>query len=112
MIHDSTTQKLPAHLYEVFSGSYSHTEPAALLRLQALFDLSQEQWLDFSVDTYRQNDQSQTLFPLGQMHQNDLLIRDLGYFTLDGLEQISKHHYLITKWDNKSSMWNQAGSKN
>lgn len=111
LIHDSTTQKLPSHLHEFFSGSYSHGDPAALLRLQALFDLSQEQWLDFSVDTYRQNDQSQALFPLDKMHQNDLLIRDLGYFTLDALEQISQRHYLITKWDNQSSMWDQAGQK-
>lgn len=111
VIQDSTTQKLPANLYDIFGGSYSHTEPAALLRLQGLFDLTYQQWLDFSVDTYRENDQSQALLPLGQMEENDLLIRDLGYFSLGSLEQICQRHYLITKWDNRTTILNQKGQK-
>ena len=110
-IQDSTTQKLPANLYDIFSGSYSHTQPAALLRLQALFDLTHQQWLDFSVDTYRENDQSQALLPLEQMEENDLLIRDLGYFSLASIAQICQHHYLITKWDNRTTILNQKGQK-
>lgn len=109
VLHDSTTQKLPANLYDIFGGSYSHTDPAALLRLQALFNLTDQEWLDFSVDTYRDNDQSQALLPLAQAQENDLLIRDLGYFSLASIKQICECHYLITKWDNRTTILDQDG---
>jgi len=98
LLRDSTNQKLPAHLHEDFPGSYSHGDPTALMRIQALFDFTNEQWLDFQIGSNKDNDQGAADCIADFLQPNDLILQDLGYFTLDWLEQVIENQFIITKW--------------
>lgn len=93
LIQDSTLQKLPACLYEHFGGTTAKT---AFMRIQSLFDFTGECWLDFSVDTYAENDQSRADWGRNNFAKKDLLIRDLGYFSLAELGEIIDNQYIIS----------------
>lgn len=96
LLHDSTIQQLPNQLYNEFGGNQTKDGPRTLMRIQAIYNLSNCTWVDFSIDTYRKNDQSRAKFALDKLEAKDLVIRDLGYFVLDALEQIAENQYIIT----------------
>ena len=110
-MHDSTTQQLPSHLASFFPGSFSHGKSTAILRIQAAYNFTQNQWLDMNIGAYTDNDQGQAGALLPSLEKRDLLIRDLGYFVLDAIEQLLEHQYLITKWDNKTHILDTKGNK-
>lgn len=87
-IRDSTTQKLPSHLHKIFPGSHSKSNPTAMLRIQALFNFTEEKWEDFQIGAYTDNDQSAADSIADMLQKKDLILQDLGYFTLDWLEQV------------------------
>lgn len=111
LIQDSTTVTLPPNLCEQFPGSYSHTDPTAIARFQSIYNLSEERWQDLRLGAYTDNDQSQALLPLDRMESNDLLLRDLGYYSLGSIDQITEGQYLITKWDNQTYLYHPDGEK-
>lgn len=111
LIQDSTIQSLPGNLKEDFPGNYSHGERPAVFRLQALFNFTEEKWEDFSVDTYSVNDQSQAEWPMPKLQHGDLLLRDLGYFTLPAIERLIENQYVITKWHVQTHLFHPSGEK-
>ncbi|MCP4267626.1 MAG: IS4 family transposase [Candidatus Brocadiaceae bacterium] len=111
LIRDSTTQKLPAHLSDKFPGSHSHGNPTAIMRVQALFNFTEEKWEDFSISSYTDNDQSAAADYADLLQDGDLLLQDLGYFTLEWIRQLIVNQYVITKWDNKTNIYHLDGTK-
>lgn len=111
IIHDSTTQQLSSNVALDFPGSYSHGVPTAITRIQAAYNFTQDCWLDMSVGAYTDNDHGQAKALLPELEKRDLLIRDLGYFTLDAISQLIENQFLITRWDNKTSILNREGKK-
>ncbi len=118
LLQDSTVQSLPPNLCEEFPASHTRGKQAAMLRLQAIFDLTNMVWLHFFIGSFCDNDQSQSKLIENVVQKNDLLLRDLGYFTLNSLELFIKNQYVITKWDNKTNLYyaqefgeNQKGEK-
>jgi hypothetical protein len=105
LLQDSTIQSLPANLCLDFPASHTSGKKAAMLRLQSIFDLTNMTWLSFFIGSFRNNDQSQTMLINEVVKKNDLLLRDLGYFTLDSLDFFTKNQYVITKWDNQSYLY-------
>lgn len=100
IIHDSTTQQVAEQLYKIVGGNKTKSGPRALMRLQCMFNFTEEKWEAFSIKPYSSNDQSQANFPLPLLQAKDLILRDLGYFVLDSLEQLLENQYVITpyKW--------------
>lgn len=111
ILHDSTTQQLPSHLAPFFPGSFSHGKSTAILRVQAAYNFTQNQWLDMTIGAYTDNDQGQAGALLRSLEKKDLLIRDLGYFVLETIKQLIEHQYLITKWDHKTHILDIKGNK-
>ena len=111
LIRDSTTQQLPDHLSDVFPGSHSHGNPTAIMRVQALFNFTEEKWEDFSISAYTNNDQSAAEMYKDLLQKKDLLLQDLGYFTLAWIAQLVVNQYIITKWDNKTNLYNEDGNQ-
>lgn len=105
LLQDSTVQSLPPNLCSDFPASYTSGKKAAMLRLQSVFDLTNMVWLSFFIGSFSDNDQSQTMLINNVVQKNDLLLRDLGYFTLKSLALFTKYQYIITKWDNKSNLY-------
>ena len=111
LIRDSTTQQLPSHLKDVFPGSHSNGNATAIARIQALFDFTAAKWVDFEISAYTDNDQKAANCIEHKLQPNDLVLQDLGYFTLNWLEQLIEYQYIITNWKPGTHLFNEAGKK-
>jgi len=90
LLHDSTVEPLPEHLADTFPGPANGRQRRyAALKLQFVCDLLQAKVLHLSLSGFTRNDQSASPDILKLLQPGDLVIRDLGYFVLKVLEQIS-----------------------
>lgn len=90
LLHDSTVQNLPQTLASAFPGPGNDRRPRyASLKIQFICDLLHSQVLHLSLSGFTRNDQSASPDILKVLQPGDLIIRDLGYFVLKVLEQIS-----------------------
>lgn len=81
ILHDSTTIRLPSHLKEEFPGSRNQRgNEISLLKIQTVYDLLQERFCYFQITPFTTNDQRAATTMLDYVEENDLVIRDLGYF--------------------------------
>src|SRR5689334_5803455 len=90
LLQDSTTLSLSDCLVGHFPGNVSKGKQKAVARLQCIINITKMQWLHLSLDAFTNNDQSASGIILSLLKKGDLLIRDLGYFVLDILEQVIK----------------------
>jgi len=90
LLQDSTTLLLPSGLAETYPGSVSRGEQKAILRLQCLINIKTMRWLDITLKPFTSNDQSASKLALPLLKKGDLLIRDLGYFSIDVFRQIGR----------------------
>ena len=85
IVQDSTIIKLPLRLFNHFSGvSNGHTS-VCNARIQGIYDLLSGCFLQFSIDPYSKNDLLAA--PDLELCNNDLVLRDRGYFTLGEIER-------------------------
>jgi len=111
LIQDSTMQKLPAHLSEQFPSSHSHGKQAATLRLQAIYNFTEEHWVQFKLGGFTDNDQSKAMMITKIAEKRDLILRDLGYCTLKSLACLIEKQFVITSWDKKTNMYEPETDK-
>jgi hypothetical protein len=101
-LSDSTCQSIPSNLAPIFPSSHSNTGKInATLRLQVIYNYSLNNFSYFDMGSFRDNDQgaSDTILEVAQA--GDLVLRDLGYFSLlifakmikDGIFLITKYKY-------------------
>lgn len=88
LVEDSTCVGLDRSLASAFPSSHTEGEPAATARLQLQVDLKEEQTTGFHLASYRDNDQSYSAEILSEAEPGDLVIRDLGYFVLQVLQDL------------------------
>lgn len=77
LVQDSTVIKLPAHLFDEFSGVSNAHSKVCNARVQATYDLLAQRLINFSIDSYSKNDQSAA--PELPLEAGDLVLRDRGY---------------------------------
>ncbi len=85
IIQDSTIIKLPFALYKIFSGVSNKHVKRTNARIQVVYDLLSEKFIDFSIDTYTKNDAKSA--PELQIKGGDLVLRDRGYLTIDEVKR-------------------------
>jgi hypothetical protein len=105
LIRDSTVQQVSNNLTTAFPGSFSHGKATALTRIQALYNFTDLKWEDFQIGAFTDNDQGAADCIIDFLKPKDLLLQDLGYFTLDWIEALIKEQYLITKWHPKTHLF-------
>jgi hypothetical protein len=111
LIRDSTTQKLPSHLHEDFPGSHSHGKPTAIARVQSLFNFTDAKWLSFEVSAYTDNDQKAAACIEEDLQVGDLILQDLGYFSLNWFEQVIESQYIVSYWKSGTNLYYESGEK-
>src|SRR5580765_5628648 len=90
LLHDSTVETLPEHLAGAFPGpGNGRKRRYAALKLQFVCDLLHSQVLQVGLSGFTRNDQAASPDILKLIQPGDLIIRDLGYFVLKVLDQIS-----------------------
>ena len=88
LIKDSTKFDLPKVLAESFPG-FGGSASAANVSIQYEFDLKSSTIVDLDVAGGRKNDSSDASEKVCDVQQGDLIIRDLGYYSLSVLKSIS-----------------------
>ena len=88
LIQDSTTMKLHASLATHFPGSANACGGGAALKIQATLDLLGHHFVDFTLSGFTRNDQAAAPDVLAHLRAGDLVLRDLGYLTLESLRAI------------------------
>jgi len=89
LVHDSTIQSLPRALAPFFPGSCDQkSKTRAAIRIQWVCDLLAGSLLQLTLCGYRRNDQAAAGDILSIVKKGDLILRDLGYFSLQVLAQL------------------------
>jgi len=89
LIQDSTTVSLPDRYAVAFPASGNQSlRRLAQLKIQFILDLAGNRLCQFSLSGFTRNDQAAAADILAILRPNDLVLRDLGYFSLSVLERI------------------------
>jgi hypothetical protein len=111
LLQDSTTLKLSEKLARFFPGpSNQRGARPGMLKIQACYDLLSQSFVHFSLSSFRHNDQAASPEVLPLLQTGDLIIRDLGYFVLEVLEQIAAAGaYFLSRLRLGVSLWEVDG---
>ncbi|HDR6319050.1 TPA: IS4 family transposase [Bacillus thuringiensis] len=88
-ILDATIFQVPKHLAHVYPGSGGCAQTAGI-KIQLEYDLHSGQFLNFQVGPGKNNDKTFGTECLATLRPGDLCIRDLGYFSLEDLDQMDQ----------------------
>lgn len=88
ILEDSTCFKLPKGLFDFFPGPRLPHGRMAGARLQLRIDLTRHNYEAITIQSYCQNDTSFAADILNSLQQDDLVIRDLGYWSLPVFKKI------------------------
>lgn len=88
-ILDATIFQVPKHLASVYPGSGGCAQTAGI-KIQLEYDLHSGQFLNFQVEPGKNNDKTFGTECLATLQPGDLCIRDLGYYSLEDLDQMDQ----------------------
>lgn len=104
-IKDSTSFQVPEHLKDLYPGSGGRTSKACL-KIQFEYDIKTGEVIELSVGSFTNTDLNNSYQTAGNIENSDLLIRDLGYISLQFLETIqSKHAYYLNRIKSNVNIW-------
>lgn len=98
-VQDSTSIALPSKLSSYFPGSGNDSQgQSASMKIQSIFELASERFFHFGISAFTKNDQRAAGDILPLLQAGDLIIRDLGYFSLSVFRQIHfKAAYFLSR---------------
>lgn len=82
LVCDSTSFPLPKKAKDKFPGGRNQHKENSIARIQLVCDLLRETFVKYLITPYTDNDHSASEMILPLLQKNDLLIWDLGYFSL------------------------------
>ena len=82
LVEDSMCFKLPKNLAAIFPGPHSSKGAVATGKIQCCLDIKSGTTTNLTVQSYRDNDQKFADYILHTLKAGDLVLRDLGYWTL------------------------------
>jgi len=105
-IKDGTRFDLPHRLKENFPGFGGKVTSDAAACVQYEFDLKNRCLLDLDVTSAKRTDYQDAKEKVGQIDKGDLVIRDLGYFSMQVLRAIScKEAFFLSRLKSKMKVF-------
>jgi hypothetical protein len=99
LVQDSTCLSLAPGLRAWFPGPANATAAGAAVRVQCLYEVGAERFLRFAVSAFTRNDQAAAADVLADLRPGDLLVRDLGYFSLPVWQAIGQRGaFFLSRW--------------
>jgi IS4 transposase len=99
LLHDSTCEPLPKHLAKPFPGSHNQRRrKGGTLKLQFITDLLGGSVLHWALSGFTRNDQAASVDILQIARAGDLILRDLGFFSLKVFRELDRRGaYCLTR---------------
>lgn len=113
LIQDSTSNLLPKALEKDYPGSKNHCGSSAIMKIQAIYDMVSNQFVEFALSPFTRNDQAAALDILDFIREGDLALRDLGYFSLESMRRIGEAKaYFLSRYKNATNLFDfETGEK-
>lgn len=89
-VEDSTCVKLPANVEDIFPGNRGRCGSYAQARIQLTVSLLEEKYARIQLTDFRHNDQSYAFSIVDHLESQDLVIRDLGYWSIEAFQAIAQ----------------------
>jgi hypothetical protein len=110
LAQDSVHTALHPCLKEDFPGSSNQNGGArAALKIQATLDILAHRFVAFSSSGFNRNDQAAAPDILAHLQPGDLVLRDLGYFTLASLRSIGEAGAFFVSRYSKATLFEPSG---
>jgi hypothetical protein len=111
LVHDSTVEALPEHLADLFPGGRNQRpQKRASLKIQFIADLLHATLVHCSLSGYTRNDQTASADILTVARPGDLILRDLGYFSLRVLAALDlKCAFFLSRYKHGVRVYDLAG---
>lgn len=107
-LEDSTQCRLHEQLAEAFKGS-GGSASRATVKIDVIYELLHHQLHACTVTDGRAADQGLAMTILASLRVGDLVIRDLGYFSVEALHQIaSKNAWFLSRLSSKVAVYATA----
>lgn len=111
LIEDSVRFQLPEHLKETYPGNGGGASDAGA-HLQFEFDIKSGTVKTLSLHHAKYQDQKAARDQVDRISKDSLIIRDLGYFVMDVLEEVQqKEAYFISRLKPKTTIYELKGGK-
>lgn len=113
-IKDSTKFMVPASLAAHFGscGGAIHSRSQAYISVQYEYDLKSGTITDLSITSGDRNDRTDAGETIENMEKNDLIIRDLGYFSTPVLKScMEKEAFFLSRLDSSTNVYDEAGNQ-
>jgi hypothetical protein len=112
-IKDSTSFRLPDYLKEYYPGSGGKGNASkASVKIQFEFDVKTGKVIDLEIVPFIATDQRNALETLDSIKEDDLVIRDLGYFSAEALQKISlKKAWFLSRLDTATNIYGIKNDK-
>lgn len=91
LLQDSTVIALHKSLFKYFPGSSNQNGSTSSAKIQVVYNLLNSTFVYFKLTSFRENDQK-AASELDFLKKGDLLIRDLGYFSIKVFRKICEEY--------------------
>ena len=89
-LQDATHFSLPLHLAKLFPGNNTGGETRAVAKIDTVFNLNKGCFSTFKLTYFKDADVKSIKQICKMLNRGDLIIRDLGYYIIEGFEAIHK----------------------
>jgi Transposase DDE domain len=112
-IKDSTKFTLPSSLVDAYPGYGGFNRSSGIMNIQYEYDLKSGTWLCCELTKATRNDQQDSKESIESIHKGDLMIRDLGYITINYMKGvIGKEAYFLNRLPTSINVYQKTNSGN
>ncbi len=113
LVGDATTICLHPSLYKDYPGSHNHLDvDKSHLKIQLTADLLTGEFVDVSLDPYQRSDGTAAHDILSKLEAGDLLIRDLGYSSIEVFQRIDEQEaFFVSRLKSSINVYDSSGEQ-